>query len=202
MCRASNIVSYEDFTVTTLLHGVDVVLGMTWLQRWNPLIDWVQQVMYIRTQHGWDRIRGLMLDSEHHVGTVNILTNEDLASLESAPDITILRTPQFWTYAAGASLWTNVPNGGVRKEITQNFASSCSPGANSSDSSKPAPKRTVQYARVAGTVQRKTSSKLAGQRQLLSPKQMQKLMKKGEACYLALVLPNKTAVAGAAQGIP
>ena len=115
MCGAGKIVSYEDFTVTKLLHGVDVVLGMTWLRRWNPLIDWVQQVMYIRTQHGWDRIRGLMLDSQHRVGTVNILTNEDLASLESAPDITILRTPQFWTYAAGASLWTNVPNGGVRQ---------------------------------------------------------------------------------------
>ena len=31
---------------------------------------------------------------------------------------------------------------------------------------------------------------------------MQKLVKKGEACYLAIVLPNKVAVAGAAQGSP
>ena len=123
---------------------------MTWLRRWNPLIDWGQQVMYIRTQHGWDRIRGLMLDRQHRVGTVNILTNEDLASLESAPDITNLRTPQFWTYAAGASLWTNVPTGGVRQENTQNFDSSCAAGANSSNYLEPAPKRTVQYTRVAG----------------------------------------------------
>ena len=50
MCSAGQISSYEDFTVTKLLHGVDVVLGMTWLRRWNPLIDWVQQVIYIRTQ--------------------------------------------------------------------------------------------------------------------------------------------------------
>ena len=55
---------------------------------------------------------------------------------------------------------------------------------------------------MAGTVQRKSSTKLAGQRQLLSPKQMQKLVKKGETCYLAIVLPNKTAVVGAAQGSP
>ena len=41
MCSAGKISSYEDFTVTKLLHGVDVVLGMTWLRRWNPLIDWV-----------------------------------------------------------------------------------------------------------------------------------------------------------------
>ena len=114
MCSAGKIVSYEDFIVTKLLHGVDEVLGMTWLRRWNPLIDWVQQVMYIRTQHGWDRIRGIFLDSEHHIGTVNILSDEDLASLESALDMEILRTLQFWTYAAGASLWTNVPKGGAR----------------------------------------------------------------------------------------
>ena len=202
ICQAGKIVSYEDFTVTKLLHGVDVVLGMTWLRRWNPLIDWVRQVMYIRTQHGWDCIRGIMLDSEHRVGTVNLLTNDDLASLESAPDMTILRTPQFWTYAAGASLWTNVPNGGVRRDNTQTFDSSCTAGANSSNSLKPAPKKIVHYARVAGTVQRKVSNKLAGQRQLLSPKQLQKLMQKGEACYLAIVLPHKTAVVGAAQGSP
>ena len=93
------------------------------------------------------------------------------------------------------------PTGGVRQEDTQNFDSLCSPGANSSNS-LPAPQRDVQYARVAGTVQKKTRSKLAGQRQLFSPKQMQKLVKRGEACYLAIVLPNKTAVAGAAQGTP
>ena len=194
MCSAGRIVSYEDLTVTKLLHSVDVVLGMTWLRRWNPLIDWVQQVMYIRTQQGWDRIRGIFLDSEHRIGTVNVLSDEELASLESAPNIEILRTPQFWTYAAGASSWTNVPNGGARRDNTHNFYSSGSPGANSFTSSSPAPKRTVQYARVAGIVQRKMSSKVAGQRQLLSPKQMQKLVKRGEACYLALILPKKVVV--------
>ena len=191
MYSAGTTVSYEDFTITKLLHGADVVLGMTWLRRWNPLIDWVQQVLYIKTQQGWDRIRGIVLDKEHRIGTVQLLNNEDLASLESALDITILRTPQFWTYAAGASLWTNVPARGVRNEDTQNFYSSRLPGANSFTASSPAPKRTVHYTRVAGTVQKKTSSKAAGQRQLLSPKQMQKITKKGEACYLALVLPTK-----------
>ena len=202
MCSTGHVVSYEDFTVTKLLHGVDVVLGMTWLRRWNPLIDWVQQVMYIRTANGWGRITGLFLDSKHQIGTVKLLTDEDLASLDSAPDITILRTPQFWTYAVGASVWTHVPERGATNDNTQNFDSSRSPGATSSHSFTPAPRRTVHYARVAGTVQRKTSSKLAGQRQLLSPKQMQKLMKKGEACYLELLLPKKTAVVGAAQGSP
>ena len=195
MCRVGQTVSYEDFTVTKLLHGVDLVLGMTWLQRWNPMIDWGQQVMYIKNDNTWDEVRGLFLDSEHRAGTVNILTAAMLASIDSTPDIEILKTPQFWTYAAGASSWTNVPNGGVRQEDTQNFISS------STNSSSPAPKRTVHYARVAGTVQCKRSSKAATQRQLLSPKQMQKIMKKGEACYLALILPKKT-VHAAQQGSP
>ena len=73
MCSAGQIVSYEDFTVTKLLHGVDVVLGMTWLRRWNPLIDWVQQVLYIRTQEGWAHIKGLFLDKKHHVVIVATL---------------------------------------------------------------------------------------------------------------------------------
>ena len=160
MCSIGQIVSYKDFTVTKLLHGVDVVLGITWLRCWTPLIDWVQQVMYIRTQHGWDCIRGLILDEEHRIGTVQLLSDEDLASLESAPNIEILRTPQFWTYAAGDSLWINVPTRGVRNEDTQNFYSSRSLGAHFFDSS-PAPKRNVQYAWVAGTVQKKTSNKAA-----------------------------------------
>ena len=199
LCSAGQIVSYEDFTVTKLLHGVDVVLGMTWLRHWNPLIDWVQQVLYVRTQEGWARITGLLLDKKHQIGTVKLLSNDNLASLESAPDITILRTLQFWTYAAGASMWTHVPAWGA-KDDTQNFYSSRSSGANASNSFNPTPKKTVHYARVAGTVQCKVSSKLAGQRQLLSPKQIQKLVKKGKACYLAIVLPNKTVVVGAAQG--
>ena len=51
--------------------------------------------MYIRLQNEWDRIRGLFLDREHRIGTVKILTDAELASLPSAPDIEILRTLQF-----------------------------------------------------------------------------------------------------------
>ena len=156
MCSAGKISSYEDFTVTKLLHDVDVVLGMTWLRRWNPLIDWVQQVMYMRTHHGWDRIRGLFLEKEHRIGTVKLLSDEDLASLESAPDIEILRTLQFWTYAAGASSWTNVPErGGAYWEHSNFLFITPIRGSLLIHSSSPAPRRTVQYARVAGTVQHK-----------------------------------------------
>ena len=36
-----------DFTVTQLLHGVDLVLGINWLALWNPVFDWNQQKMNI-----------------------------------------------------------------------------------------------------------------------------------------------------------
>ena len=148
--------------ILQLPHGVDVVLGMTWLQRWNPLIDWVQQVMYIKLQNDWDRIWGLLLDREHRIGTVNILTDADLASLPLAPDITILRTPQFWTYFASSGSWTNVPKEGEQIATTQFCNSLDSPGVNSLHSS-PATKKVTQYAWVASTVQKKTSNKAAGQ---------------------------------------
>ena len=190
LCTARKMVCYEDFIVVKLLHGVDVVLRMTWLQRWNPLIDWVQQVMYIRLQNEWDHIRGLFLNKEHCIGTVKILTDTELASLPLAPNILILRTPQFWMYSASCISWKNVPNEGAQNETAQFCNSLDSPRVNSLHSSL-ATKKVTQYARVARIVQKKTSKKAVGQRQMLSPKHMQKLMKKGETCYLALVLPNK-----------
>ena len=42
--------SYEmktNLTVSNLLHGVDIVLGMTWLKVADPLIRWSTGQMYI-----------------------------------------------------------------------------------------------------------------------------------------------------------
>ena len=202
MCSAGKISSYEDFTVTKLLHGVDVVLGMTWLRSWNPFIDWVQQVLYIRTQEGWAHIKGLFLDKKHQIGTVKLLSDEDLASLESAPDINNFEDAALLDVCGRCQCVDTRAREGGKGRHSKFLFFSLFRSTFFTILAKPAPKKTVYYARVADTVQRKTSSKLAGQRQMLSPKQMQKLMKKGEACYLAIVLPNKTAVAGAVQGSP
>ena len=34
-------------TVTNLLHEVDLVLGMTWLQLVNPVVDWGSGKLYV-----------------------------------------------------------------------------------------------------------------------------------------------------------
>ena len=36
-----------DLTVTSLLHQVDLVLGISWLKKVNPLIDWRAGAMYL-----------------------------------------------------------------------------------------------------------------------------------------------------------
>ena len=183
MCTVGTNICKLDLTVTKLLHDVDLVLGMTWLQQWNPLIDWVHQVMYIRTYRGWDKIRGLFLSSEHAVGTVKIVDDYLLASLERAPDITILKNPQFWNYSMTGE-WQNSHD--------HNHSCKSFKPIEQEDQKCSALKKVVQYDRVANTIQKKTTSKAAGQRQMISHKQMQKLMKKGETCYLAMVLPNKS----------
>ena len=185
-----NTISKMNLTVTKLLHDVDVVLGMTWLQLWNPLIDWVNQVMYIRREHGWDKTRGLFLHAEHAVGTVKVLDDSLLASLPMAPNFDIIQNPKFWDYTAARSWTTIFPKGG---NDAQTFFDSLGKDNQNSFNSSAATKRMVQYGRVAGTVQKKTTSRIVGRRQMILPKQMQKLMKKGETCFLAaVVLPKKS----------
>ena len=50
-----------DFTVTQLLFGVDLVLGINWLALWNPVIDWTSQKMNIWTGREWNQIQGLFV---------------------------------------------------------------------------------------------------------------------------------------------
>ena len=153
-CVVGNTVCRMDLTVTNLLHDVDVILGMTWLQVWNPLIDWVNQVMYIRTEDGWDKIRGLFLDAEHAVGTVKILDNSLLSSIPPAPDFSIIQKPQFWDYTASGS-WTTIHPKGTKKGENAQFCNSLGTSEHSGHFSV-ATQKVVQYNRVAKTVQKKT----------------------------------------------
>ena len=43
----AGLVSKMDLTVTSLLHEVDLVLGMNWLQLVNPVVDWSGARLYI-----------------------------------------------------------------------------------------------------------------------------------------------------------
>ena len=59
-----------DFTVTKLLHNVDLGLGMTWLTRVNPLIDWAVPRLLIANDHTSSTVRGQWIGSDAKPGIV------------------------------------------------------------------------------------------------------------------------------------
>ena len=60
-----------DFTVSDLLHNVDIVLGITWLKEYNPLVDWSTGNLYILDSHNLMRLFGEWL----HASTRLALSN-------------------------------------------------------------------------------------------------------------------------------
>ena len=91
-----------NLTVTNLLHGADLVLGMAWLKVADPLIRWSTGQMYIPDSNSsFQRIMGHWLDKQVKIGTVKVLsTNEDLEPLKKQPSdiasIEMMKTPKFW----------------------------------------------------------------------------------------------------------
>ena len=91
-----------DLTVCSLLHGVDLVLGMTWLKVADPLIRWSTGQMFIPWTlfQSFQRIMGQWLDKQVKIGTVRVLsTHEDFESLKqpsNAASIEVLKNPKFW----------------------------------------------------------------------------------------------------------
>ena len=79
-----------DLTITNLLHDVDLVLGMTWLQEADPLIRWSIGIIYIPDSiHQFQKIMGKWLDKQIKIGTVRVLsTNEELESLKKPSNTT------------------------------------------------------------------------------------------------------------------
>ena len=77
--------------VSNLLHGVDIVLGMTWLKVADPLIRWSTGQVYIPDSiSSFQRIMGQWLDKQVKVGTVKALsTNEELESLRQPSNFEI-----------------------------------------------------------------------------------------------------------------
>ena len=95
-------------TVTNLLHEVDLVLGMNWLQLVNPVIDWGGGRLYIPNAVHTALLQGDWLEGHVQSGTVTVLSSaEDLKCLQDQRmqrQISVLKTPKFWTDATGSSI--------------------------------------------------------------------------------------------------
>ena len=95
-----------DLTVTKLLHNVDMVLGINWLQTVNPIIDWRGARMFLPESLGSSFLIGFWLDAAEKIGTVQVMQDKDKLQvikdqIELAAKIAVLTTPQFWTYTGG-----------------------------------------------------------------------------------------------------
>ena len=109
-----------DFTVTKLLHGVDLVLGMTWLQRVNPLIDWTVPRLLLESEHQLSAVRGQWIASTEAPSTVKVIDDAKWASMRGddrdlTTNLEILQTPTFWRYAQSSMPWRAKDAGGGGK---------------------------------------------------------------------------------------
>ena len=93
----------QNFTVTELMTGVDIVLGMTWLELVNPLINWGSHTMYVRDQNVYYPIAGVPANKDTKIGTVKHIERpsdeEKDQSVQYVNSLEMISTPQFWEYS-------------------------------------------------------------------------------------------------------
>ena len=105
-------------TVTSLLHEVDLVLGVNWLQLVNPVVDWSSGKVYLPNAVHTALLQGDRLKDHVKVGTVMVLVGEEqLKAMNESEDknkIAVLKCPKFWKVARDATnSWTNSFEGRV-----------------------------------------------------------------------------------------
>ena len=90
-------------TVTSLLHNVDLVLGMNWLQLVSPIIDWTNGKIYLPNSVHTALLQGSWIEGHVKTGTVTVLAGQDqLQAMEDhavQQQISILKSPKFWKTA-------------------------------------------------------------------------------------------------------
>ena len=171
-----------DFTVTQLLFGVDLVLGINWLALWNPVIDWTSQKMNIWIGHEWTQIQGLLLQSEYNTATVQDFVYCGVEKTDPIPDFIKMKEPTFWDYDTEKNKeW---------KRIGEPTAQACK-------ISKHSRRTKLSKSKSMATIIQQT--KTAGQRQIILAKQIQKEIRRGNTVYLALVLPKSVLAQGMMQ---
>ena len=101
ICTLGECVGKMSFTVTRLLSNVDIVLGMDWLQKWNPVIDWRRQVLYNFVNGKWTQVNGCLLNGTQQCGTVKVI---DSYLLSDEKKKNALKNSD-WTIVQRAKLW-------------------------------------------------------------------------------------------------
>ena len=176
----------QNFTVTDLMTGVDMVLGMTWLEQVNPLINWGSHTMYVRDQEVYYPIAGVPADEDTKIGTVKHVKvpndEKNDQSVQYLNSLEKMASPQFWEYIRDDQQWRSVQG----HEIPASTAGNKEQQASTDDQQRSSKfcKRTTKTPRG---VQQKTVRSTASQREFISLKQMRKLTARGETSYLLMI---------------
>ena len=87
-------------TITNLLHEVDLVLGMNWLELVNPVVDWSSGKVYLPNAVHTALLQGDWLAGHVQAGTVTVLAGQAelqrMAEDQNKTQIQILKQPRFW----------------------------------------------------------------------------------------------------------
>ena len=113
-------------TITALLHDVDLVLGMNWLQSVNPVVDWSGTRLYVANATHTTLLQGDWLAGHVPAKAVTVLSSEDellrMNEGETRKKIAILKCPRFWKTTADVSnSRTNSFKEGVNYDTTWGY---------------------------------------------------------------------------------
>ena len=106
-------------TITNLLHEVDLVLGVNWLELVNPVTDWSSGEVYLPNTVHTTLLQGDWLSSHMKVGTMTMLARQQefqqMNEAEVQKKISILKSPKFWKLSEkNENSWTNSFKGDVQ----------------------------------------------------------------------------------------
>ena len=93
--------------MTNLLHEVDFMLGINWLQLVNPKIDWGGAKLYVPNAAQTALLQSDWLEDHVQSGTVTVLSGEEelqcMKDKQMGRQISILKCPKFWKMQTDAT---------------------------------------------------------------------------------------------------
>ena len=92
-------------TIAKLFKGLDLILGMTWLEQVNPFIDWTSKKIFVQQDEEGKWVQGHWCP-ELKDARINVLNGQNVILNEN---IKILKRPTFWNLASNKLSWRKVP---------------------------------------------------------------------------------------------
>ena len=100
-------------TVAKLFKGLDLILGMTWLEQVNPFINWTSKKIFIQQDEEGNWVQGHWCPKLKDA-RINVLSGQNINLNEN---VKILKRPTFWNLASNKLSWRKFPRGGVAFQI-------------------------------------------------------------------------------------